>query len=213
MDWKIAFPLHPEYRTLPMVWYVPPLSPIQLGGRGRARSATTARCRTCATLRIPVRYLANLLTAGEEAPVVAALERMLAMRGYMRAKTVDGVIDEGIAERVGLTASEDRGHVPDHGDRRLRGPLRHPDRASRTRRGGLIGLRGGCGFTYGNGCSSGVSSGSLFGGKRARPDHSGGDEVMIRTLKALSALLTYPDAELQAAAPDIADRIAGRGAA
>ena len=29
MDWKIAFPLHPEYRTLPMVWYVPPLSPIQ----------------------------------------------------------------------------------------------------------------------------------------------------------------------------------------
>ena len=29
VDWKIAFPLHPEYRTLPMVWYVPPLSPIQ----------------------------------------------------------------------------------------------------------------------------------------------------------------------------------------
>ena len=29
MDWKIAFPLHPEYRTLPMVWYIPPLSPIQ----------------------------------------------------------------------------------------------------------------------------------------------------------------------------------------
>src|SRR5262249_59931153 len=42
MEWKIAFPLHPEYRTLPMVWYVPPLSPIQShanagsigGGRG-----------------------------------------------------------------------------------------------------------------------------------------------------------------------------------
>ena len=29
MQWKVAFPLHPEYRTLPMVWYVPPLSPIQ----------------------------------------------------------------------------------------------------------------------------------------------------------------------------------------
>jgi nitrate reductase / nitrite oxidoreductase, beta subunit len=28
-EWKVAFPLHPEYRTLPMVWYVPPLSPIQ----------------------------------------------------------------------------------------------------------------------------------------------------------------------------------------
>lgn len=26
MEWKLALPLHPEYRTLPMVWYVPPLS-------------------------------------------------------------------------------------------------------------------------------------------------------------------------------------------
>ena len=29
MEWKLALPLHPEYRTLPMVWYVPPLSPLQ----------------------------------------------------------------------------------------------------------------------------------------------------------------------------------------
>ena len=35
MDWKIAFPLHPEYRTLPMVWYVPPLS-----ARSSRRAAT-----------------------------------------------------------------------------------------------------------------------------------------------------------------------------
>ncbi|MGK0537438.1 nitrate reductase, partial [Bacillus sp. 'calajunan'] len=27
IDWKIALPLHPEYRTMPMVWYIPPLSP------------------------------------------------------------------------------------------------------------------------------------------------------------------------------------------
>ena len=36
MDWKIAFPLHPEYRTLPMVWYVPPLSSDPERGRSRA---------------------------------------------------------------------------------------------------------------------------------------------------------------------------------
>ena len=41
-------------------------------------------------LRIPVKYLANLLTAGDTAPVVRALERMLAMRAYQRAKHVDG---------------------------------------------------------------------------------------------------------------------------
>lgn len=45
------------------------------------------------SLRIPLRYLANLLTAGDEKPVARALERMLAMRAYMRAKTIDGVID------------------------------------------------------------------------------------------------------------------------
>jgi nitrate reductase / nitrite oxidoreductase, beta subunit len=80
MDWKIAFPLHPEYRTLPMVWYVPPLSPIQnaaeAGLIGHDREMPDVR-----NLRIPVRYLANLLTAGKEAPIVTALERMLAMRG------------------------------------------------------------------------------------------------------------------------------------
>jgi len=102
MDWKIAFPLHPEYRTLPMVWYIPPLSPIQnaaeAGAIGIDRDMPDVK-----SLRIPVRYLANMLTAGDEKPVVTALERMLAMRAYMRSKTVDGVIDEGIAERVGMT--------------------------------------------------------------------------------------------------------------
>jgi nitrate reductase / nitrite oxidoreductase, beta subunit len=29
-----------------------------------------------------------------------------------------------------------------------------------------MGLRGGCGFTDGNGCSTGISKGSMFGGKR-----------------------------------------------
>jgi nitrate reductase beta subunit len=165
MDWKIAFPLHPEYRTLPMVWYVPPLSPIQnaaeAGLIGHDRDMPDVR-----NLRIPVRYLANLLTAGKEAPIVTALERMLAMRGYMRAKTVDGVIDEGIAERVGLTAAiiEDMYKImaiADYEDRFVI-PTAHRELAEED----IMGLRGGCGFTDGNGCSSGVSSGSLFGGKK-----------------------------------------------
>ena len=28
IEYKMAFPLHPEFRTMPMVWYCPPLSPI-----------------------------------------------------------------------------------------------------------------------------------------------------------------------------------------
>ena len=28
MTYEVALPLHPEYRTMPMVWYIPPLSPV-----------------------------------------------------------------------------------------------------------------------------------------------------------------------------------------
>jgi nitrate reductase delta subunit len=54
-----------------------------------------------------------MLTAGDEEPVARGLERMLAMRAYMRAKTVDGVIDGAIARRVGLEPRqiEDLYHV------------------------------------------------------------------------------------------------------
>ena len=68
VDWKIAFPLHPEYRTLPMVWYVPPLSPIQSHANAGAIDDDGRDSRCPFSLRIPVRYLANLLTAGAEAP-------------------------------------------------------------------------------------------------------------------------------------------------
>ena len=97
------------------------------------------------SLRIPVRYLANLLTAGDEAPVTLALERMLAMRAFMRTKTVDGLIDHPAASRVGLTAQaieemyrimaianyEDRFVVPSS----------HREHAENAYE-----LRGGCGF-------------------------------------------------------------------
>jgi len=105
VDWKIAFPLHPEYRTLPMVWYVPPLSPIQSAAEAGKMSARDGM-PDVRSLRIPLRYLANLLTAGAEEPIAAALERMLAMRSYMRAKSIEGRIDEAIPERVGLTRAK-----------------------------------------------------------------------------------------------------------
>lgn len=75
VDWKIALPLHPEFRTLPMVWYVPPLSPMISAGVKNAEDIDN--------MRIPVKYLANLLAAGDEKPVRHALNRILAMRRYI----------------------------------------------------------------------------------------------------------------------------------
>lgn len=96
-------------------------------------------------LRIPVRYLANMLTAGDEEPVIHALERMLAMRSYMRSKTIDGVIDEAIAARVGLSgrAIEDMYKImalADYEDRFVI-PTTHREHVEEA-----FDLRGGCGF-------------------------------------------------------------------
>ena len=161
MEWKVAFPLHPEYRTLPMVWYVPPLSPISAAANSGQISVNN-NMPDIRSLRIPLKYLANLLTAGAEEPVALCLERMLAMRGYMRSKTVEGVVDEGIAHAVGLTVAqiEDMYHVmaiANYEDRFVI-PTGHREDAE-----DMYDERGSCGFSFGNGCSSGETKTNLFG--------------------------------------------------
>ncbi len=105
MDWKIAFPLHPEYRTLPMVWYVPSLSPIQAAADA-GKIGANGILPDVESLRISNQYLANIFTAGDEKPVIAALKKMLAMRAYMRSKTVDNEINTNVLKEAGLTAEE-----------------------------------------------------------------------------------------------------------
>jgi nitrate reductase beta subunit len=53
-------------------------------------------------LRIPIAYLANLLTAGDEAPVRLALKRLAAMRAIMRERNLGAEPDPAVAEAVGL---------------------------------------------------------------------------------------------------------------
>jgi nitrate reductase beta subunit len=57
-------------------------------------------------MRIPLEYLANLLTAGDVGRVRAVLHRLAAMRSYMRKREVLGTTEGAIAERVGLTGAE-----------------------------------------------------------------------------------------------------------
>ncbi|MCF6326279.1 MAG: nitrate reductase subunit beta [Devosiaceae bacterium] len=165
MDWKVAFPLHPEYRTLPMVWYVPPLSPLQSAAEA-GKIGWDGELPDVKSMRIPVRYLSNLLTAGKDEPVINGLERMLAMRSYMRSKTVDGVINEAVAEQVGMTPLmiEEMYHtmaIANYEDRFVI-PTSHRELGEDA-----YDLRGSCGFTFGNGCSGGNSEVDLFGSKKA----------------------------------------------
>ena len=165
MDWKIAFPLHPEYRTLPMVWYIPALSPIQSRADAGA-IGLNGIIPDVESLRIPVRYLANLLTAGDEKPVVAALNRMLAMRAYMRSKTVDGVENLDVLQQAGLTRDQVEEMyrymaIADYEDRFVV-PSTHREYAENA-----YDLRNSCGFSFGDGCSGGSEIG-LFGSKRKK---------------------------------------------
>ncbi len=103
--YRIALPLHPEYRTMPMVWYIPPLSPVvdvvrDTGFDGEDRVTLFAAIDA---LRIPVGYLAELFTAGDPGPVVASLRMLAAMRVHMRRVNLGEAPDETIAASVGLT--------------------------------------------------------------------------------------------------------------
>jgi nitrate reductase / nitrite oxidoreductase, beta subunit len=72
-QWKLALPLHPEFRTIPMLFYVPPLSPP---------AADTNEAR------VPIKYLASLFGAGDESPIRYALRKEIAVRASRRAETV-----------------------------------------------------------------------------------------------------------------------------
>jgi nitrate reductase beta subunit len=166
VEWKIAFPLHPEYRTLPMVWYVPPLSPIQSHANAGAVE-TVGEIPDVRSLRIPVRYLANLLTAGAEEPIVSALERMLAMRIHFRHRQLGEGDGMSVLEQAGLSrevAEEMHRYlaIANYEDRFVI-PTGHKEVAEDA-----YGIRGACGFSFGNGCDAGEPHSSLFGGTMGR---------------------------------------------
>ncbi len=166
VDWKVALPLHPEYRTLPMVWYVPPLSPISAAANA-GEIGINGQIPDVEQLRIPIRYLANLLTAGDTEPVVRALERMLAMRAYQRDRHVEGRENLAVLEQVGLTAAQvgkmyQVMAIANYEDRFVI-PTTHREYAENA-----FDVRGGCGFSFGNGCSDGATRTSLFGAGKKR---------------------------------------------
>ena len=133
--YRVALPLHPEYRTLPMVWYVPPLSPIVNTLEEDGYEADPDQVFPAIdAMRIPVDYLANLLAAGdsERDPRRSAPPRRDA-RPHAKARGA-GRARRGDARRGGHERGGRRGHVPAAGDRQVRRPLRDPPGARRAGR-------------------------------------------------------------------------------
>ncbi len=126
--WKLALPLHPEFRTLPMLFYVPPLLPImaslremddhkertdQLHPIAKAwedrwlyDTSTEDLWGTIEQARFPLKYMASLFSAGDEAPIKERLKKLMAVRMFRRWKTVGDVSKEkalGMLQETGLT--------------------------------------------------------------------------------------------------------------
>ena len=97
-EWGLALPLHPEFRTLPMVFYVPPLLPALAA----SAAAETSFFTSLETARLPMRYLASLFTAGNEEPLVAAYRRLIAVRVHRRGLQVDDLAPGAAAQALSL---------------------------------------------------------------------------------------------------------------
>lgn len=102
-EWGLALPLHPEFRTMAMMYYIPPLSPVvsvieeelvRLDLTDGPAAHDFELFHRLDSARLPIRYLANLFSAGNEEPIRSALRKMLEVRTYMRHKTVEGQISE-----------------------------------------------------------------------------------------------------------------------
>jgi len=113
-EWRLALPLHPEFRTLPMLFYVPPMLPVLAAvreGRYEVDGADGGApfFGVLEQARVPLRYMASLFAAGNERVVAAVYRKLLAVRLYKRAEKV-GDVDAAALERAlaegGTTAEE-----------------------------------------------------------------------------------------------------------
>jgi len=131
-EWGLALPLHAEFRTLPMLFYVPPLLPVMATVKAVSNAGQAAKQGSAAKIwddnwlydtstdelwgaidqaRFPLKYLANLFSAGDERQVKDRLIRLWAIRIYRRWKTVGD-----ITQQKANDALRDAGYTPEMAD-------------------------------------------------------------------------------------------------
>jgi len=115
-QWHLALPLHPEFRTLAMLFYVPPLLPVmasvtnvnqdeqgkQINPIGKHwpdnwlyDTSTEHLFGTIDDARFPLKYMASLFSAGDTSAVADRLKKLMAVRLHRRQETV-GDLDAGV---------------------------------------------------------------------------------------------------------------------
>ena len=119
--WGLGLPLHPEYRTLPMLFYVPPLLPVMASLNDTDNSeqsgkldpiakfwnrdslydtSTNALWGTIEQARFPIKYVANMFGAGDEEKIKNVLRKQLAVRIHRRGVTVGDINKTFVADAL-----------------------------------------------------------------------------------------------------------------
>lgn len=101
--WQIALPLHAEFRTVPMLFYVPPMLPVfaavnngKYEVSGAENDGLAPMLSSLERARMPIRYMASLFSAGNTDIIEAVYRKMIAVRVHMRAKRVNDVTAEEV---------------------------------------------------------------------------------------------------------------------
>jgi len=101
-EYGLALPLHPEFRTMPMAYYIPPLSPVIASRTGSYELAEHGSIPSLDTLRVPINYMARLFSGGNREIVADVLKKLIALRQYMRQQNLGESQDEKILRDVSL---------------------------------------------------------------------------------------------------------------
>lgn len=99
-EWGIALPLHPEFRTLPNLFYVPPLLPAMASFKdGKYDNLNESFWSGIDNMRVPLKYLANMFSAGNTDTIREVIMKLMAVRHIRRTLTVNDQ-DENITTNV-----------------------------------------------------------------------------------------------------------------
>ncbi len=94
-EWGLALPLHPEFRTLPNLFYVMPLLPTMANMENDTYNTTSSSLWAgIENSRLPMKYLASLFSAGDTTVIQNILKKLLSVRWHRRAVTVGDITRE-----------------------------------------------------------------------------------------------------------------------
>ena len=112
-QWQIALPLHAEFRTVPMLFYVPPMLPVlaktQDGNYEVDQSGADGLAPLLSALekaRVPIKFMARLFSAGNTDVIEEVYRKLIAVRIHRRSETVKDV-SQDVMEKAYATGKTD----------------------------------------------------------------------------------------------------------